>query len=114
MENVASMKVKDKEKITGILQEIYPDTTCNFFDSNVVSAQNRKRLYWTNIPDLTQPENKRLRIVDILEDIPLDDPRWKPIPEKYLTPEGIVRIEEATLKGYVDCGHGDVVNISHP
>jgi site-specific DNA-cytosine methylase len=37
-------------------------------NSALVSAQNRQRLYWTNIPDVTQPEDKGLLIRDILED----------------------------------------------
>jgi site-specific DNA-cytosine methylase len=37
-------------------------------DSSLVSAQRRKRLYRTNIPNITQPEDKWLVIKDILED----------------------------------------------
>jgi DNA (cytosine-5)-methyltransferase 3A len=37
-------------------------------NSNLVSAQNRKRLYWTNIAEITQPEDEGLFIRDILED----------------------------------------------
>lgn len=37
-------------------------------NSSLVSAQNRKRLYWTNIPNVSQPEDKGI----ILEDIVLD------------------------------------------
>lgn len=37
-------------------------------NSNLVSAQNRKRLYWTNIAEITQPEDEGLLIRDILED----------------------------------------------
>lgn len=36
-------------------------------NSSLVSAQNRKRLYWTNIPNVTQPEDKRIVLKDILE-----------------------------------------------
>ena len=36
-------------------------------NSNLVSAQNRRRLYWTNIPVKSLPENKRIYIKDILE-----------------------------------------------
>jgi DNA (cytosine-5)-methyltransferase 3A len=36
-------------------------------NSNLVSAQNRLRLYWTNIPNLGQPENKGILLKDILE-----------------------------------------------
>ncbi len=35
--------------------------------SSLVSAQNRRRLYWTNIPGVTQPEDKGLLLRDILE-----------------------------------------------
>ena len=38
-------------------------------NSALVSAQNRKRLYWTNIPNVTQPEDKGI----LLKDIALDD-----------------------------------------
>lgn len=37
-------------------------------NSNLVSAQNRERYYWTNIAEVTQPENKNVFIEDILED----------------------------------------------
>jgi DNA-cytosine methyltransferase len=36
-------------------------------NSALVSAQNRQRLYWTNIPNITQPEDKGLTLSDILE-----------------------------------------------
>ena len=36
-------------------------------NSGLVSAQNRVRLYWTNIPNVTQPEDKGLKLKDILE-----------------------------------------------
>lgn len=37
-------------------------------NSSLVSAQNRKRLYWTNIPDVTQPDDKGVLLKDIVED----------------------------------------------
>ena len=36
-------------------------------DSALVSAQRRKRLYWTNIPWITQPKDKGIMLKDILE-----------------------------------------------
>lgn len=33
-----------------------------------MSAQDRKRLYWTNIPNITQPKDKGLLLRDIVED----------------------------------------------
>lgn len=36
-------------------------------NSALVSAQNRKRCYWTNIPSVIQPQDKRILLKDILE-----------------------------------------------
>lgn len=48
-------------------------------NSNLVSAQNRERLYWTNIPNVTQPKDKGIYINDIL-DSEFDNKYW--LPEK--------------------------------
>ena len=37
-------------------------------NSNLVSAQNRKRLYWTNIEGVTQPEDRGVYLKDILQE----------------------------------------------
>ena len=39
------------------------------FNSNLVSAQNRKRLYWTNIP-FSLPIDRGIKLSDVLEDAP--------------------------------------------
>ena len=36
-------------------------------NSALVSAQNRKRLYWTNIPNISQPKDCNINLKDILE-----------------------------------------------
>lgn len=36
-------------------------------NSTLVSAQQRKRCYWTNIPNVQQPKDKRILLKDILE-----------------------------------------------
>jgi DNA (cytosine-5)-methyltransferase 3A len=36
-------------------------------NSALVSAQTRKRLYWTNIPEIRQPEDKGILLKDIIE-----------------------------------------------
>ena len=36
-------------------------------NSALVSAQNRQRYYWTNIPNVTQPADKGLVLLDIIE-----------------------------------------------
>jgi|TARA_Y100000310_G_scaffold341705_1_gene441729 DNA (cytosine-5)-methyltransferase 3A len=45
-----------------------------FIDSQKVSAQMRKRLYWTNIPDIDQPKDLNIKLKDILE----KDIDWMP------------------------------------
>jgi DNA (cytosine-5)-methyltransferase 3A len=62
LENVASMKIADKDKITEILG-VEPIT----INSSLVSAQMRKRHYWTNIKNIEQPKDKGIFLKDILE-----------------------------------------------
>lgn len=62
LENVASMSKEDKAKITEIMG-VEPI----LINSALVSAQQRKRLYWTNIPGITQPQDKGILLKDVLE-----------------------------------------------
>jgi len=41
-----------------------------FINSALVSAQNRQRFYWTNIPGIEQPEQRGIVLRDILETTP--------------------------------------------
>ena len=61
LENVR-MK-KEHERV--ITRELGVQPLC--INSALVSAQNRERLYWTNIPRVFLPENKRIYLKDILE-----------------------------------------------
>lgn len=45
-----------------------------FINSNLLSAQNRPRLYWTNIPGVIAPPDKGIILQDILEDIEFPHP----------------------------------------
>lgn len=36
-------------------------------DAQLVSAQRRRRLFWTNIPNVTQPEDRHIYLKDIVE-----------------------------------------------
>ena len=36
-------------------------------NSALLSAQNRKRCYWTNIPNVTQPDDRGIMLTDVLE-----------------------------------------------
>lgn len=66
LENVASMKNEDRDAITSVLRGIYPETECVMINSALVSAQQRKRYYWTNW-HVEQPEDKGILLKDVLE-----------------------------------------------
>ena len=87
LENVASMSKKDKQVITDTLG-VQPI----MINSALVSAQSRKRLYWTNIPDIQQPEDKNILLKDIVE---------ADYPEKYLLSENeLVYMYRPTKNNY--------------
>lgn len=62
LENVNSMPKEAKQVITEALG-VEPI----MINAALVSAQNRKRLFWTNIPNITQPEDRGILLKDILE-----------------------------------------------
>lgn len=62
LENVV-MKKEYEEKISNLIG-VKPI----LINSALVSAQNRKRLYWTNITNITQPKDKNIFLKDIIED----------------------------------------------
>ena len=61
LENVASMPQADRDIIT---REMGVEPV--MFNASLVSAQSRKRLFWTNIP-FTLPEDKGILLKDILQ-----------------------------------------------
>lgn len=54
-------------------------------NSALVSAQSRKRLYWTNIPGVTQPEDRGILLRDILETVTDEKGYTLKVPGKPLT-----------------------------
>lgn len=62
LENVGGMDKKDKEIITELLG-VEPIK----INSKLLSGQLRNRLYWTNVPNVKQPEDKGINLNDILE-----------------------------------------------
>lgn len=66
MENVASMSAKDRDIITQELTAIFEDTQLIKINSSEVAPANRRRLYWTNIPNLEQPKPKEVKYQDIV------------------------------------------------
>ena len=79
LENVR-MKQQFQDVITEQVSACYPDFQGGdlfgnqikpiLINSALVSAQNRQRLYWTNIPNIKQPEDKGIVLKDILEENP--------------------------------------------
>lgn len=62
LENVASMKNADRDKISELLG-VQPI----LINSAKLTAQQRKRYYWTNIPNVDQPEDKGIILKDVIE-----------------------------------------------
>lgn len=62
LENVNSMPKEAKQLITETLG-VEPI----MINAALVSAQNRKRLFWTNIPNVVLPEDRGILLKDILE-----------------------------------------------
>lgn len=90
VENVASMKVEEKNKIDEDLGVCGETINSSFF-----SAQNRERIYWTNIKKREiETENKEV-IADILEN---------DVPEEYFDNRPFKPCESATLAGRLDLG----------
>jgi DNA-cytosine methyltransferase len=81
MENVR-MKKEYLDVITGQVSECYPDyqgTGSDLFNNRIepilinsalLSAQNRQRYYWTNIPGIEQPKDRGIVLRDVLEATP--------------------------------------------
>lgn len=93
-------------------------------NSKLLSAQNRPRIYWTNIPNVTIPEDKNILLKDILieEDIKfikhnglLMDARYNEFELKLVNViNEEVRVSQATKLGYIVADDGDGVNLSFP
>lgn len=95
-------------------------------NSNLVSAQNRYRLYWTNIP-FEMPEDKGIKLKDILEDGCVDRDKSHCLDANYFkggnlkqyfekhrrqlvfSDDGLCHVGDADLKG-----HGYNRRVYHP
>jgi len=71
MENV-KMKKEFEEYITFHTEQALPNVNKYLINSALVSAQNRVRYYWTNIPGVEQPEQRGMVLRDILENKEID------------------------------------------
>ena len=96
-------------------------------NSSLVSAQNRYRLYWTNIPFKGQPEDKKLVLQDILQDGIVDRDKSHYLDANYFkggnlksyfekhrrqlvfSDDGLCHVGEANLNG-----HDSIKRVYHP
>lgn len=73
-------------------------------NSALVSAQNRWRLYWTNIPGVEQPEDRGILLRDILESGDIGGAASCPV----------LLVPEATTLGYAQIAPGQCVDLTQP
>ena len=71
LENVASMQ---KKWVDVISQELGVEPI--MINSNALCAAERKRLYWTNIPNVIQPKDKGISLQDIVLSTEEVDPKY--------------------------------------
>jgi DNA (cytosine-5)-methyltransferase 3A len=105
LENVV-MK-KEWEKIISNALGVNPV----LIDSKLVSAQKRQRLYWTNIKNITQPDDKNIHIFDVLTGEHEHICEHEVIMDKV---ENSFIVKNATKKGYLIASNGDTINFEHP
>ena len=86
LENVASMEDRWRDLISEIL-EVQPI----MINSNLVCAAERKRYYWTNIPNIKQPNDKGI----VLKDIVFNPEN---VPEKYWYTKYNFTVHEGDVK----------------
>ncbi len=84
LENVASMPTADRDIITKTLG-VEPV----MINASLVSAQSRKRLFWTNIPQSGLPADRGILLKDILE----------PDAEDWITPSSFTPTPEKATRG---------------
>ena len=86
LENVASMEDKWKDLMSEIIG-VQPI----MINSALVCAAERKRLYWTNIPNVEKPKDKGIVLKDIVVDA-------KDVPDKYWYTKYPITVHEGDVK----------------
>lgn len=79
MENVASMPNSEKLKITNELKGVFDKVQMIKVNSASITAANRRRLYWSNIPNMKAPEPNNIKFCDILENGFVDKAKSNPV-----------------------------------
>lgn len=93
-------------------------------NSELVSAQKRNRLYWTNIPGITKPADKNIKLEDILLNGDVDKDKSYCIDANYFKGTNakqylcksrrqiVWNIPEATKKGYVEVSENQCIDLT--
>jgi DNA-cytosine methyltransferase len=68
LENVASMKNAHRDAITETLRAILPEVRVTYINSARLTAQNRRRLYWTNFP-VDEPEDAHITLATVVQNM---------------------------------------------
>lgn len=98
MENVGSMSKYDRKVISDLLG-VKPLQ----INSNLLTGQNRNRLYWTNIPNVTIPIDSGILLKDIIENGYVDRDKSNAILTKNVpyTKNGLIRYLKKSIGGLV-------------
>lgn len=118
LENVA-MKKEWLQTIDEFLEVQHKE-----INSRTLSAQNRQRMYWSNI-DFDVPQDKGINLLDVLEKVDttdfilengiLFDPTISEAERSLVSNvDGQIRIKQATKAGYAVAENGDGINLSFP
>ena len=95
-------------------------------NSKLLSAQNRLRTYWTNLPVRCMPKDKGVLLLDILEPLPdtsgfiqheglLFEPSISEKSRNLVSVvDGEIRVSQTVKKGYITAQNGDGINLSFP
>jgi len=109
LENVASMPKEAKAIIT---KELGVEPI--MINASLVSAQARKRLFWTNIPVKELPEDQGILLKDIL-DLDTEVAEFDTTKDDFIViKDGIATVKEATKKGFAIAQDGYSIDLSFP
>ena len=117
LENVR-MKKEFQDVISEQISSVYPEYTSGglfniepiLINSALLSAQNRNRLYWTNIPGVEQPEDLGIVLRDVLETCSTKSKFTYNTPKKlYDIPREILKDNERQRRVYSTDGKSPTV-----
>ena len=97
-ENVSSMSKSDMNRFNQLLGVVGSP-----INSHLISAQNRNRIYWTNIPNISSPIDKGILLQDIVESGYVDRVKSNCVLTKNVpfTRNGLVRYLTKSIGGVV-------------